>query len=108
MDRQVNLQEIMEKLQRVENGMNESVITILKDTIKDSNKHNTKLFIFAIAELAVILITIIASLLIMSKQNQRYEDFLTQFEYADETVYQDVDAGDYSSSIINDGIKIDK
>lgn len=96
-----NLQDILEKLNQVDTGVNNLIIPILKDTIKDGNKHNTKLFIFAMIELAVIFVVTIFSVFLVYKQNIKYQEFLSQFDY-ETTVFQDTD----DSSTINSGITI--
>ena len=104
MDKKENLNEVLNQVNNVNDGINNMIIPILKDTIKDGNKHNTKLFIFAICELVVILITVITSIFIVYKQNEKYKEFLSQFDFGEETVYQDLDThqgGDISNSSIN-------
>lgn len=96
-----NLQDVLEKLNQVDTGVNNLIIPILKDTIKDGNKHNTKLFIFAMIELAVIFVVTIFSVFLVYKQNIKYQEFLSQFDY-ETTVFQDTD----DSSTINSGITI--
>ena len=100
MDNKDNLENILKQVQHVDNGINTMLVPILKDTIKDGNRHNTKLFIFAMCELLVLLITIIFSLILVYNQNQKYQDFLSQFDYeSSDTVYQDLDSGE--GDIIN-------
>lgn len=103
MDKKENLTEVLNQVNNVNDGINNMIIPILKDTIKDGNKHNTKLFIFAMCELVVILITVIISIFIVYNQNQKYQEFLSQFDFGEETVYQDLDThqgGDISNSSI--------
>jgi hypothetical protein len=98
-----DLKNVLDKVNNVENGVNNLIIPILKDTIKDSNKHNTKLFIFALAELIIILITVLTAIFVVHQQNDKYQEFLSQFDY-ETTVYQDTD----DSSVINSGITFNK
>jgi len=100
-ERKENLQDVLERVNRVDEGVNNLIIPILKDTIKDSNKHNTKLFIFAIAELVIILITVLTAIFIVYQQTEKYQEFLSQFDY-ETTVYQDTS----DESTINSGITI--
>lgn len=98
-----NLQDILDKVNQVDAGVNNLIIPILKDTIKDGNKHNTKLFIFAMIELVVIFLITIFSVFLVYKQNIKYQEFLSQFDY-ETTVFQDTD----DNSTINSGIVLNK
>lgn len=98
-----NLQDILDKVNQVDAGVNNLIIPILKDTIKDGNKQNTKLFIFAMIELAVIFLITIFSVFLVYKQNIKYQEFLSQFDY-ETTVFQDTD----DNSTINSGIVLNK
>lgn len=93
MERKENLQDILDKVNQVDTGVNNLIIPILKDTIKDGNKHNTKLFIFAMMELIIILLVTIASVILIYKQNIKYQEFLSQFDFETEYV-QDLDSGE--------------
>lgn len=99
----VNLNEIAEQLKDVENGVNSLIVPMLKDTIKDSNKHNTKLFILAILELIIIVFVTLYSQFLIYKQNTKYQEFLSQFEFESD-IHQDTK----DNSIINSGINIQK
>lgn len=102
-----NLNTIVEQIKNVENGVNGMIVPMLKDTIKDTNKHNTKLFILCIFELIVIAIIGIYAQFLVAKQNDKYSEFLNQFEYESD-VYQEVTTDDAGDAIINDGIDIQK
>ena len=102
---ETELLNIAKQIKGVEDGMNEMIIPILKDTIQDGNKHNRRLFILTIIELAVILITILVSVFLIYKQNIKYQEFLQQFDFeTNETIYQDTD----DNSNINSGINYNR
>lgn len=98
-----DLEEIVDKVRGVEDGVNNLVVPLLKDTIADSNRHNKRLFISNIVLIIVTLVISIASMIIIAYENNRYADFLSQFEFESE-VYQETN----DSSNINDGIRIMK
>lgn len=103
----VNLNDVVKQLKNVEDGVNGMIVPMLKDTINDTNKHNTKLFVLNIIELIIILVVIIYSQLLIYKQNIKYQEFLSQFDMESE-VFQDLDTNDNSTGTINDGITINK
>lgn len=89
---------------------NNSTITILvpllKDSISDLKKIIYKLIIVIILLIFGIIGTAISAQIIISEQSDKYNDFLSQFEFestSDEFV-QDVDTGDNGTATINDGI----
>jgi len=94
-----DLKEVVEKVQQVDDGVNNLIIPLLKDTIADSNRHNKRLFILNIILSISILAIAIFSQLLVAYQNTKYAEFLSQFEFESE-VYQDFDTSD-SSQIIN-------
>lgn len=98
-----NLVDIAEQVKGVDANINSVIVPILKDTIKDGNKHNSRLFILAVIELIIILITVFTSIFFVYRQNIKYQEFLSQFEF-DTEVYQDTD----DNSIINSGINVNK
>ena len=98
-----NLHDILKQVKEVDTGINTLMIPILKDTIKDGNRHNTRLFIFAMCELVIILATILTSIFVVYKQNIKYQEFLGQFDFETE-IYQDTD----DNSSINSGINVNK
>ena len=103
-----NLKDVVEQIKGVENGISDMIIPMLKDSIADYKKTFTKMFILVILLILVLSGTIGYSLYLVYKQNVKYEEFLSQFDFSSETVYQDVDSGDGSNSTINDGIKINQ
>lgn len=91
-----NLNEIAEKVRGVEDGVTNLIIPLLKDTIADNNLHNKRLFISNMILAAMLLIVIICSLAALIYQNNRYSEFLSQFEFEGEVI-QDLATGDYGN-----------
>ena len=96
-----DLQEVVDEVKGTENNISNVIVPILRDTINDTNKHNRRLFISNIILIMVVLILSIGSMILVTVQNQKYSDFLSQFEFETEVI-QDTD--DYST--INSGINI--
>ena len=96
-----DLEEVVEKVKNVEDNVNTLIIPILKDTIKDGNRHNKRLFILNLVLAISILIIALFSQTLVMIQNQQYADFLSQFEFTGETnLIQNTD----DNSSINSGI----
>ena len=99
------LDEVYEEVKNVDDGINAILVPILQDTIADGNRYNKRMFIITIISLIVIVVIGVTSLILMYTQNQKYQEFLSQFDFeTTETIYQDTD----DNSIINDGININK
>ena len=98
-----DLNEVVEKVKDVEDGVTNLIVPILKDTIADSNRHNKRLFISNIILTLAMLFISISALILTVYQNNKYADFWSQFEF-EETVYQET----ADSSSINSGINITK
>lgn len=98
-----DLEEVVKKVKGVEDGVANLIVPILKDTIQDSNHHNKRLFIMNIVLATALLIVSIGAMILVAVQNQKYADFLSQFEF-EETVYQETS----DNSNINSGINITK
>ena len=98
-----DLEEVVEKVKGVEDSVANLIVPILKDTIKDTNQHNKRLFIMNIVLAVALLLVSIGAMILVAYQNQKYADFLSQFEF-EETVYQETS----DSSSINSGINITK
>jgi len=103
MDNMKDLQDIVAKVQKVDDGVNSLIVPLLKDTIADSNRHNKRLFVSNMALVLAMLIISISSMVLVAIQNKQYADFLSQFEF-EETVYQETS----DNSNINSGINITK
>lgn len=99
-----DLEEVVNKVKHVEDGVTNLIVPLLKDTIEDSNRHNKRLFISNIALIVVILMVGLSAMVLSAYQNNRYIEFLSHFEFENDTVFQRVD----DNSNINDGIRIMK
>ena len=99
-----DLDEVAEKIKGVEDGVTNIIVPILKDTIKDSNLHNKRLFISNIALIILIFVVAIIAMVLSVCQNNKYAEFLSQFEFESESIYQQTN----DNSDINDGIRIMK
>lgn len=106
MDGMKNINELIEAIKSVENGVNGMIVPLLKDTIEDTNKHNKRLFVLCIMALLVISILGVCSQYFIFKQNDKYNEFLSQFEIGTGEIYQDLDAFEGGDAIINSGISI--
>lgn len=106
MDGMKNIEELIEKIKSVESGVNGMIVPLLKDTIEDTNKHNKRLFGLCVISLIVILVLGICSQYFIFKQNDKYNEFLSQFEIGTGEIYQDLDAFEGGDAIINSGISI--
>lgn len=99
------LDEVYKEVKNVDDGINAILVPILQDTIADGNRYNKRMFIITVISLIVIVVIGVTSLILMYTQNQKYQEFLSQFDFeTTETIYQDTD----DNSIINDGININK
>lgn len=83
-----DLKEVVEQVKEVDEGINNLIVPLLKDTIEDGNKHNKRLFILNIILAISMLIIALYSQYLVMEQNKKYADFLSQFEF-EETVYQE-------------------
>ena len=107
MDNMKSLNELVDQIKNVEAGVNNMIVPLLKDTIADTNKHNRRLFVLCIILIIVMFALGIYSQFLVAKQNEKYTEFLSQFEFESETIYtQDLDATDGGDAIINSGITI--
>lgn len=103
------IQDMANKVKQADTNINNILIPLLQDTIADGNRHNKRMFIISIILAVLVLIISTVSITIVYRQTNKYQEFLNQFEFeGDYTYTQDVDAGDGSSAIINDGIKINQ
>ena len=104
MKNEKNLNDILNEVKEVDNGINNIIVPILKDTIKDGNTHNRRLFTLCIIQALIIVFVVFISLFLVYKQNVKYEEFLSQFEFGYEEVTQDLDThegGDITGATIN-------
>lgn len=100
-----DLEEVVKKVKGVEDGVANLIVPILKDTIQDSNHHNKRLFIMNIVLAIALLIVSIGAMILVAIQNQKYADFLSQFEFESDTIYQDAD--EFLNNV-NSGITINR
>jgi hypothetical protein len=106
MDNMKNLNDLVNQIKNVESGVQNMIVPLLKDTIADTNKHNRRLFILCIISLVAMFALGIYSQFLVAKQNEKYTEFLSQFEFGTEEIYQDLDATDGGDAIINSGISV--
>lgn len=97
-----NLQDILKQIKDVDKGINSMIVPMLKDTINDYKKTFNKMVIIVIILLVGLFGVAGYSQYLIAKQNDKYQEFLSQFEFESETVYQSTE--DYSD--INSGINI--
>lgn len=101
-----SLNDLAVQIKNVETGVNNMIVPLLKDTIADTNKHNQRLFSLCIIALLVILATGIYSIYIVANQNEKYTEFLSQFEFTSDEIYQELDTYEGGNAIINSGITV--
>lgn len=90
-----NLNNVLDEVKNVDKDINNLLIPILQDTIAYTNKHNKRLSLLAILELCALLILVLAFIVFAYKQNIKYHEFLSQFDFQTvENVYQDLDSGE--------------
>lgn len=103
MNEKESMYDILNEVKNVDTGINNMLIPILKDSIQDSNKHNKRLFIIIIILTVIILAMSLFFGFLIYKQNIKYQEFLSQFDFKSE-VYQDTD----DNSTINSGINYNR
>ena len=109
MEERGNLQNIIKQIENVENGINTMIVPMLKDTINDYKKTFNKMIIIVVLLIVGLLGVIGYSQYLIAKQNEKYNDFLSQFEFeGDQTYTQDFDTTDDSSLTVNSGIDVSK
>lgn len=98
-----NVDDIIKEIKGIDNNVTNVIVPMLKDTIEDYRKIVLKL-IFVIVFLIIGIVGMgITSQIIISKQIDKYNDFLSQFEYEGYTQEVTTSNGD---STVNDGINI--
>ena len=98
-----NMQDILNQVKNVDIGINNMLIPILQDTIRDGNRHNKRMFISYLIIIIILSILLAISIYFIYKQNTQYQEFLSQFEFESEYI-QDFDAtdgGNISNSTID-------
>lgn len=99
-----DLEEVVDKVKSVEDGVTTIIVPLLKHSIEDGNHHNKRLFVINMMLVLALLVISVASMVIISLQNQKYIEFISQFDFESDTIYQQTD--DYSN--INSGININR
>ncbi len=98
-----DLKEIVDQVKKVDDGVNNLIVPLLKDTISDSDRHNERLSNSNRTLAIVILVISVLAMALFVYQNNRYADILSKFDYGD-TVYQSTS----DESSITSGISITK
>ena len=98
-----DLESILTRIKETEQGITNSIIPIWSDSIKDNNRSGKRLFVVNMMLILVLAIVCITAMIIITKQNDKYIEFMEQFDIRD-SVYQETN----DNSSINDGIKIMK
>ena len=94
-------EELLKQMRDVDKGINTIIVPILKDTIEDYKKTFNKMVAIIIILIIGLLGVISYSQYLIYKQNDKYNEFLSQFEFESD-VYQHTD----DNSTINSGITI--
>lgn len=107
--------DIIKEIKQIDNNVTDVIIPLLKDTIEDYRKVVFRLILVIIVLIISVTGIAVYSQITISQQQDKfntfskemlnkYNDFLSQFDFESETVYQETD--DYSD--INSGININK
>lgn len=98
-----DLKEIADKVKQVDDGVNNLIVPLLKDTISDSDRHNERLSNSNRTLAIVVLIISVLAMALFVYENNRYADLISKYDFGD-TVYQSTN----DNSNINSGINITK
>lgn len=101
-----DLTEVVDKVKGVEEGVNNLIIPILKDSIRDGNNHNKRLFVINMMLVLALVVVSIASMIIITRQNDKYIEFMEQFDFESSNYVQDLNTNDGGDAIINSGITV--
>ena len=96
---EIKAEQIIKEVKNIDDNVTSIIVPLLKDTIEDYRKIMFKLILI----IALLIISIVGTSIYSVYQ---YNDFLSQFEYESEEIYQTIDGGDGINSTINDGIEI--
>lgn len=91
--------EIAKGIKEFDKNVSDVLVPILRDTIADYRVSSLKQNRLILALIGVVLVISLVAILTVSWQINKYNDFLSQFDY-ESTIYQDTD----DNSIINSGI----
>lgn len=95
-----DLKEIVDKVKQVDDGVNNLIVPLLKDTISDSDRHNERLSTSNRILSVVVLVISILAMVLFTYQNNRYAELISKGD----TVYQSTS----DDSTITSGISITK
>lgn len=79
-----DLEEIVDKVKKVDDGVNNLIVPLLKDTIADSDRHNERLSNSNRTLAIVVLVISILAMILFTYQNNRYAELISKGD----TVYQ--------------------
>lgn len=98
---------VIKGIKDIDNNVTGVLVPILKDTVADYRRIVFRLIIVIVLLIAGLIGTGVTAQVIISKQIEKYNDFLSQFDYeSDEYTYeQDTTATD-GDSIVNSGINV--
>lgn len=102
MDKDVS--KIIDQIKGVDHNMSDIVVPILKDTIADYRKLSAKLIWIILSLILGITILGIIDIILVTNIINKYNDFLSNFEFGEDTILQDLDTmngGDIVNSTIN-------
>lgn len=88
MEQMKDLKEIVDKVKQVDDGVNNLIVPLLKDTISDSDRHNERLSNSNRTLAIVILVISVLAMALFVYQNNRYADILSKYDFGDTSVYQ--------------------
>ena len=113
MEKEKNLQEIVDQMKGLENGINGMIVPMLKDTINDCGA--LYIYSYDAENLGAPLdakFDIEPEAVIKKADERMYnnKEFLSQFEFegVEENYSQDLDATDGGDAVINSGINVNK
>ena len=99
MEQMKDLKEIVDKVKQVDDGVNNLIVPLLKDTIADSDRHNERLSNSNRTLAIVVLVISILAMVLFAYQNNRYADFISKLDYGDNVYQSTTDESSISSGI---------
>lgn len=97
------LDDVLEGVKNVDAEIVKLLIPALQDTVAHVSKENKRLYHLLILCLLIIVTLGVTALFFVYKQNIKYQEFLSQFDFETELI-QDTD----DNSVINDGINFNR
>lgn len=93
---------IMEGIKEFDKNVSDILVPILRDTIADYRVSSLKQNRLILALIGVVLVISLVAILTVAWQINKYNDFLSQFDYeSEQTIFQDTDDNSVISSGIN-------